>query len=164
MEKIKNRNKEKAMAEKFIDAMIESGLDYDDMIRVIKLAKQRFHEMKNNIPIQVPGKAVMVLPKKRFSKSGKYRLAQENSAFVFPKLCPYCNGDLKYSINSMIMDDNGLWMAEDIESDCSNCPEWDDPKFHQWIEAHSQMPYVIQLPVDMAVQKWINERFRFIDR
>ena len=34
-------------------------------------------------------------------------------------------------------------------------------KWNDWMDQHSDMPYVNQLPVDERVKKWINERYRF---
>jgi len=53
-------------------------------------------------------------------------------------------------------------MADMIESKCSNEPASIGSKtWNEWLNNHSDMPYVNQLPVDTSVKKWINKCFRF---
>jgi hypothetical protein len=110
---------------------------------------------KPKIKVQTPS---CVLP----HVSGSFKIVAEDGEFMFPKICPYCGGDLTYRPNGWEQDDEGLWMADSFDMDCSNEPSMDDEdEWEEWMRIHSDMPYVNQLPVDKAVKKWINKRFRF---
>ena len=94
-----------------------------------------------------------------------------NHSFTFKKLCPYCAGDLTYTVQSWIEDDKilfkGLFMADNIfDVDCSKMPEMIESSrqttaWQHWFNRHSTLPYIHQLPVDMQVLKFINEKYRF---
>ena len=93
---------------------------------------------------------------------GGFSIVPQDKEFKFKKLCPYCKGDLTYTANGWEQDDNGLWMADSFDMDCSNEPSMDnEDEWEEWMRVHSDMPYLNQLPVDEAVKKWINKRFRF---
>lgn len=81
--------------------------------------------------------------------------------FKFKGLCPYCKGDLTYQCNGWQMDENGLWMADTFDMSCSTSPDIDSKEWEDWINIHSYMPYVNQLPVDERVKASINKRYRF---
>lgn len=92
----------------------------------------------------------------------KFLMVPEDKEFKFKKLCPYCQGDLTYTANGWEQDEDGLWMADSFDMECSSEPkdvlteEWDE-----WLSQHSDMPYVNQLPVDEGVKNAINKKYRF---
>jgi hypothetical protein len=91
----------------------------------------------------------------------KFKIVRSNHRFLFKKLCPYCKGDLVYTVNQWEKDDDGIWMASIIESECSNMPDITECKWDDFMELHTVMPYVHQMPVDEKVLKYINDKYRF---
>jgi hypothetical protein len=89
------------------------------------------------------------------------KLVPENKEFTFKGLCPYCEGDLTYHVEGWEQEEDGTWIADYIQSECSTMPGLTSRKFNDWMNQHSDMPYVNQLPVDERVKKWINKRYRF---
>lgn len=92
---------------------------------------------------------------------GGFFLVPEDKEFKFKKLCPYCKGDLTYRCNGWEQDDNGLWMADSFDVDCSTEPDMESEEWEDWMQQHSEMPYVYQLPVDERVKDFINKKYRF---
>lgn len=90
-----------------------------------------------------------------------FRIVSDKKEFKFKCLCPYCGGDLTYRCDGWVEDDNGQWMVDSMTSECSTEPDIESDEWEDWFSNHSDMPYVYQLPVDMRVQDWINERYRF---
>lgn len=91
----------------------------------------------------------------------EFIMVDENKTFIFKNLCPYCSGDLTYHVNGWEQDDDGLWQADNIESECSNDPGIDSDTWEDWFQQHSDMPYANQLPVDEKVKSYINSKYRF---
>lgn len=93
---------------------------------------------------------------------GGFVVVQQDKEFKFKKLCPYCQGDLTYTANGWEEDDNGLWMADSFDMNCSSEPDMEDEEeWNDWMNNHSEMPYVHQLPVDERVKDFINSKYRF---
>ena len=89
-------------------------------------------------------------------------MVDSTHVFKFAKLCPYCDGDLHYQATEWADDGSGLWMAETIESTCSQEPDiFDNEEWEFWLQTHTDMPYVHQLPIDERVLKHINDNYRF---
>lgn len=91
----------------------------------------------------------------------QYKIVPETKEFKFRKLCPYCSGDLTYVAEGWESDDDGLYMADSFDAQCSNEPDIESDEWEEWLRQHSDMPYVNWLPVNNQVQEWINERYRF---
>jgi hypothetical protein len=89
------------------------------------------------------------------------KVVTSDKEFKFKGLCPYCGGDLTYHVEGWEQEEDGTWTADCITSECSTMPSFRSRKFDDWMNQHSDMPYVNQLPVDERVKRWINERFRF---
>lgn len=93
---------------------------------------------------------------------GWFSIVPKDKEFKFKGLCPYCQGDLTYRCNGWEQDDNGLWMADSFDMDCSTEPDMEvEDEWNDWLYNHSEMPYVHQLPVDERVKKFINSKYRF---
>lgn len=93
---------------------------------------------------------------------GGFVMVREDKEFKFRNLCPYCKGNLTYTCNGWEQDDNGLWMADSFDMDCSTEPDMsDEDEWEEWFKNHSEMPYVHQMPVDNAVKEFINKKYRF---
>jgi len=93
---------------------------------------------------------------------GGFSIVPQDKEFKFKKLCPYCKGDLTYTANGWEQDDNGLYMADSFDIDCSTEPDMEDEdEWNDWFNNHSEMPYVHQLPVDERVKEFINSKYRF---
>ena len=76
-------------------------------------------------------------------------------------VCPYCGGKLTCSFDSWEQSDDGSWIASHVSSVCETMPDVGDEDYWDWLEQHSQMPYVYKLPVDMKVLAWVNDNYRF---
>lgn len=92
---------------------------------------------------------------------GGFSIVPEDKEFKFKGLCPYCQGDLTYRCNGWEQDENGLWMADSFDMECSTEPDMESEEWEDWMDNHSDMPYVHQLPVDERVKASINKRYRF---
>jgi len=93
---------------------------------------------------------------------GGFVMVSEHKRFIFEEMCPYCGGDLTYTACGWEKDDNGLWMADSFDSECSTMPDIEDEdEWDEWAKCHSEMPYVHQLPVEEAAKKYINSKYRF---
>ena len=96
------------------------------------------------------------------NEPSNFKIVPEDHPFVFKKLCPYCKGNLTYVCNGWEQDDNGLWMADSFDMECSKEPNnVEAEEWEFWIQQHSEMPYVYQLPVDEKVKAFINRKYRF---
>lgn len=89
------------------------------------------------------------------------QIVPSDKEFRFKGLCPYCKSDLIYEVHGWIEDEEGRWEANEVESHCVSMPHFDDPKWEEWMNQHSFMPYEYQLPVDQAVITWLQKRYRF---
>lgn len=78
-------------------------------------------------------------------------------------VCPYCGGHLYVKLESWTQEEDGTWTADEdcTHAECDTEPEEHTEEWRAWVERHSKMPYVYQLPVDVKVLKWINEHYRF---
>jgi hypothetical protein len=92
---------------------------------------------------------------------GGFSIVPEDKEFKFKGLCPYCQGDLTYRCNGWEQDENGLWMADSFDMECSTEPDMESEEWEDWMDNHSDMPYVHQLPVDERVKASINKHYRF---
>lgn len=61
-----------------------------------------------------------------------------------------------------------MWKCSEFELDCTSEPElFEDATERRseerdaWLSAHSYMPYVYMLPIEIRVSKWINSCYRF---
>lgn len=100
----------------------------------------------------------------QFQKPRKvFILIPSDKTFKFKKLCPYCKGDLTYTCNGWEEDDYGDWISDgSFDVECSTMPDIESEEWDEWMEQHSDMPYVNQLPVDNAVKRYINKKYRFL--
>lgn len=74
--------------------------------------------------------------------------------------CPYCGGNLVASVSAWTLQGDG-WIAETIEVECQSEPDLDSDEWDDWLEGHSDMPYVYWLPVVNTIEKAINLKYRF---
>lgn len=75
--------------------------------------------------------------------------------------CPYCKADLYVEMEEWEQDDDGTWYAVNPKGQCEREPDIDSDDWEYWIEVHSDMPYVYQLPVDIRIEAWMKENYRF---
>jgi len=78
-------------------------------------------------------------------------------------VCPYCKAKLSVQPDSWTQNDDGSWSLDMGHGECAAEPdmEEDEEAWETWLANHSIEPYTYQLPVDMKVTAWINERYRF---
>ena len=76
-------------------------------------------------------------------------------------VCPYCGAALFVQCEQWSQQDDGSWAADNVHADCTGETDVGTPQWEEWLDSHSQMPYVYKLPVDMKVEKWVNEHYRF---
>ena len=72
-------------------------------------------------------------------------------------VCPYCDDTLLIeSIDSITETSGGMAKADLSEPDVADEDEFDD-----WIQYHSDMPYVYMLPIEKRILKWLNAWHEF---
>lgn len=91
----------------------------------------------------------------------KYQIVDQDKEFRFKNLCPYCGEDLIYNPTGWVQDDDGLWELDLYDKTCVSMPDIESPKFKEWVDQHTVMPYVYQLPIDLQVEHYINSKYRF---
>jgi hypothetical protein len=74
--------------------------------------------------------------------------------------CPYCESKLYAQAHAWVEEDDG-WVAEQLEVGCESEPDIESDEWDLWMHNHSYMPYVYQLPVNTAIENYINKNFRF---
>lgn len=91
-------------------------------------------------------------------------------------VCPYCDGFQRLVARMSAWEFGGrshgieIWKCSEIELECTSEPELleDDQRmavrdeWEEWMNAHSYMPYVYMLPIEIRVSKWINACYRFV--
>ena len=90
-------------------------------------------------------------------------------------VCPYCDEPTTLVARPMAWEQDGkrrgvtVWKCSEFELDCTSEPELfedmeDDrsDEWDEWMAAHSYMPYVYMLPIEIRVSKWINACYRFV--
>jgi hypothetical protein len=117
--------------------------------------------MKNNFQMSTISNEPKNLALSEGVVSGSFKIVPEDKEFKFKGLCPYCQGDLTYRCNGWELDENGLWMADSFDMECSTEPDMESEEWEDWMDNHSDMPYVHQLPVDERVKASINKYYRF---
>ena len=75
-------------------------------------------------------------------------------------VCPYCNGKLTIDAYEWSEYEDG-WHLESFFMDCETEPEMGFDDWDDWLDAHSEMPYVYLLPVEEKVREWVNGKYRF---
>jgi hypothetical protein len=91
-------------------------------------------------------------------------------------VCPYCDDPTPLVARMAAWESDGkrrgveIWKCSEIELECVSEPELfedmtdagDSEEWDEWINAHSYMPYVYMLPIEIRVSKWINSCYRFV--
>lgn len=91
-----------------------------------------------------------------------YEIVPEDKQFMFKAACPYCGGDLTYTAEGWEQDNDGLWMADNFDCECSNEPHMENEyEWNEWFNTHSDMPMAYQMPIDEKVKEVINSKYRF---
>jgi hypothetical protein len=77
-------------------------------------------------------------------------------------ICPYCDTKLTAQFTGWTEADDGSgWMADEVDWDCESEPDFDSEEYDDWLDQHTEMPYVYRLPICQKIEKWVNERYRF---
>jgi hypothetical protein len=87
----------------------------------------------------------------------------DSNNFRHETKCPYCNKKMTCSIDGMIEDDEGRWMADSIQMDCETEPDIDSAEWEEWFATHSDMPYAYMLPAEQKALRYINSKYRFTE-
>ncbi len=75
--------------------------------------------------------------------------------------CPYCETLLTVTPEQWVQRDDGTWACDGFHDQCETEPDIDTDEWEDWFSAHSVMPYVYHLPVQMKVMDWLNEHYDF---
>jgi hypothetical protein len=75
--------------------------------------------------------------------------------------CPYCAGRIAIHFEAWVKQDDGTWTADMAKADCLREPSERSRKYDDWIKQHTYMPYVYWLPLEIALTRWVNGRYRF---
>lgn len=78
--------------------------------------------------------------------------------------CPYCDAQLYIAeIDEYSKNDDGTICVR-ARIDCTAEPELEDKSaWEDWIDWHSQMPYVYWLPVEQDVNAWLKRTYAIVD-
>lgn len=97
-----------------------------------------------------------------------YTIVPFDHHFEIPEtiaVCPYCKQKMYAQVNGWTeapFEAEGLWLADNIETTCESEPEdFESDEFSDYVDSHSEMPYVYKLPVDKVIEDYINRNFRF---
>jgi len=77
-------------------------------------------------------------------------------------VCPYCKTKMTISPDGWTEEEDGF-ICDSFTSWCETEPEIDASQ-EQWdafLHVHGAMPYVYQLPVDLKIEAWLKDHFRF---
>lgn len=76
--------------------------------------------------------------------------------------CPICGGALFITgVNACEQDDNGDWIASEIDIDCENEPDIDSDEWEDWHRWHYSQPYTDWLPIDRQILRAVQNRYYF---
>lgn len=76
--------------------------------------------------------------------------------------CPICGAALTdIQVTSWTKEDDGTWVASNIDFDCVMEPDIDDDAWPAWFHGHYATPYVDWLPLEMRVNDWMKQTYRF---
>lgn len=74
--------------------------------------------------------------------------------------CPYCDSSLVIaSVDGTSQGDDGSWYVDHMTVDCLAEPRVNSPAWRTWFDAHSMLPYVHMLPVELKVLDWVNQNY-----
>lgn len=77
--------------------------------------------------------------------------------------CPYCRNKLVARCSEWSQCEDLSWEAESLELDCLSEPDMEEDieAWNQWVDIHSEMPYVYWLPIENKILLWINSLYRW---
>jgi len=76
--------------------------------------------------------------------------------------CPICGGALFITgVNACEQEDNGDWIASEIDIDCENEPDIDSDDWEDWHKWHYSQPYIDWLPIDRQILRAVQKRYYF---
>lgn len=76
--------------------------------------------------------------------------------------CPICGGALFITgVNACEQEDNGDWIASEIDIDCENEPDIDSDEWEDWHRWHYSQPYTDWLPIDRQILRAVQNRYYF---
>lgn len=76
--------------------------------------------------------------------------------------CPICGGALFITgVNACEQEDNGDWIASEIDIDCENEPDIDSDEWEDWHRWHYGQPYTDWLPIDRQILRAVQKRYYF---
>ena len=82
-------------------------------------------------------------------------------------VCPYCGAKLTVQFEAWEETEDGSWIASGFNLECTAEPELTEDgesttdAWDEWLNWHTQMPYVYWLPCEQFVADWVNKRYRF---
>ncbi len=78
--------------------------------------------------------------------------------------CPICDAPIAVQFEAWEQDDDGSWIVERIDVDCTTGPDFDDDGYEDWFRGHWRYPYIDWLPVEERVLGWLRANVRFSSR
>lgn len=77
-------------------------------------------------------------------------------------VCPYCGSKfLPVRFEGWTQDDDGTWKGDTVDITCSSIPDPESEEWEEWINQHTDMPYVYWMPVAERIKEYINSKYRF---
>lgn len=78
---------------------------------------------------------------KTTEQAKKPRLVPADQRFQHPKPCPYCGGVIRFNANAWEQDEDGSWLATDLDIECENEPPIDSRQWREWDRQHGRADY-----------------------
>jgi len=69
------------------------------------------------------------------------RVVETGHVFRGVKPCPYCGGKLSFSTSEWQQEDDGSWVATEVQIECSNEPDIDSDEWWEWSHNHGDQDY-----------------------
>jgi hypothetical protein len=92
-----------------------------------------------------------------------YKIINSDAILDIPTdvaVCPYCGLKLTAQFTGWFEDTTG-YIADEVSLDCESEPDFDDDNYDDWLDGHSEMPYVYWLPACKKVESWVKKNYRF---
>jgi len=87
---------------------------------------------------------------------------KERAPLKIKARCPICGAGLLLNAGEACeMDDNGEWIASEIDLDCESEPGIDSPEWDNWFQWHYSQPYIDWLPLEMKILKAVQRKYYF---
>lgn len=97
-----------------------------------------------------------------YKRRSRFKIIPENKILYARKRCPICSSNIKITANAWeYCEKTKLWMATEIEVNCTKEPDLESDEWEEWFNWHYSMPYVDWLPLEIRLLKSIQKKYRY---